>query len=415
MKSDEEKVIRDPIHGDISLTYSDIKLIDTFPIQRLRNIAQLGTVQWVFPGAKSSRFEHTIGVSHIAKKIARNMLEPDEYRDQRDLLSAAAIFHDAGHAPFSHTLEEFHIPLDHEKRSAALAREFVDKCQVTFSGQEIEKILNGQSDYLSQIISGTIDADRLDYLQRDAFHTGVSYGVIDSRILSHLKLKENTLVIDEKVVIPAETVLFARYVMRGIVYDHKVARSIGAMISKAVEYAMGRSEENYTNRLSTDDILKCNDIQLLEKLKNYTHSKNLIERLESRDILKLAGISFKKELKEHQLLDEFAQMQNETRQEYEDSISSNLNLEPYEIIIDKPNLTRYTVQEAKIPVYRGNKRLDELKNVSKLATPINDQHEMLWGIRLFAPEKYLNDARAMFKKVTNLSLDPPIKISRKSR
>ncbi len=210
------KIIRDTIHGDIFFSDSDISLLDTLPIQRLRNVSQLGTVSWVFPGASHTRFEHTIGVVHLAKRILRSLIDIEKYRELVDILSAAAIFHDAGHPPFSHSIEEFGILTKrrHEERSMELAKETIESLGNTdLSASDVVKILGKKMAYLSDIIAGTLDADRLDYLNRDAHHTGVSYGVIDSRIVSLFAIVKDRLAIDERAVIPGETVLFARYVM----------------------------------------------------------------------------------------------------------------------------------------------------------------------------------------------------------
>jgi hypothetical protein len=218
------KIVRDPIHGDIPLSDSDVALIDTPQIQRLRRVAQLGAIQWVFPGASHSRFEHTFGVVYLSKRMARSVMGLGEYHEIRDLLSAAAIFHDAGHPPFSHNLEEFDVLAGkkHETRSVEIAKEVIEGLRdLGFSASDVVGLLKRRRGCLSDIISGTIDADRLDYLNRDAYHTGVSYGVIDSRILSLFRVVDDHLTIDERAVVPAETVLFARYVMRAIVYDHK--------------------------------------------------------------------------------------------------------------------------------------------------------------------------------------------------
>lgn len=343
------KIVRDPIHGDIFLSRSDVALIDTPQIQRLRHVAQLGAIQWVFPGASHSRFEHTLGVLYLSKRIARSVMGIREYREVEILLSAAAILHDAGHPPFSHNLEEFNVitKRKHETRSFEIAREVVEGLEsLSFSASDVVNLLRRKAGYLSEIISGTIDADRLDYLNRDAYHTGVSYGVIDSRIFSLFTAVNDRLAIDERAVVPAETVLFARYVMRAIVYDHKTARSIGGMIAKAVEYALGRDDVN-KDRMEEEKIARITDNDLLRHLEKYNFSKELVEKIEKRDILKLAGMARREDIKE---IKEALEMTTEQKHAYEATIAEKLKIKPYEILIDKPNVDRYFVQESTILV-----------------------------------------------------------------
>jgi HD superfamily phosphohydrolase len=402
------KIIRDTIHGDIFLSDNNVTLIDTLPIQRLRNVAQLGTVEWVFPGATHSRFEHTIGVVHLAKRILRSLVEIKKYREVVDILSAAAVFHDAGHPPFSHSIEEFGIltKKKHEERSIEIAKKTIESSKnMDLSASDVAKVLEKNMGYLSDIIAGTLDADRLDYLNRDAHHTGVSYGVIDSRIISLFTVVEDRLAIDERAVTPAETVLFARYVMRAIVYDHKTARSTAGMIAKAVEYAIGRDDIN-DDVLDEEEIARMRDLELLLRLKDYKFSKELVEKIEVRNTLKLAGVALRERIER---IREAFEMTPEQRHEYENTLADKLGIEPYEILIDKPNIDRYFIPESSIPVSSGDKIVGKLRDlhISKLADPISRQHEYLWAIRLYAPEKLKGKARIKFNKLTGIELGKP--------
>lgn len=151
MNPDEMKVVKDPVHGDVFLSHSDCRLIDTPEIQRLRRITQLGTVQWVYPGGTHTRFEHSIGTLSLALKVARNVLferdELEELRSIRNELSAAAIFHDSGHLPFSHCLEEAGLVSDHKERGAKIAECVIESLprSIELSGKEVSRIILGQS------------------------------------------------------------------------------------------------------------------------------------------------------------------------------------------------------------------------------------------------------------------------------
>lgn len=411
MRPDEMKMIRDPLYGDIFVSYNDVRLIDTKVIQRLKGVSQLGTLQWVYPGATHTRFEHSIGVLHLSTTIARTLLPKDEYDGIRDLLSAAALFHDAGHVPFSHVLEEYELPLKrHEERSIELARKTIEgMTDMEISGRAVGDIIAENKDYLSDLISGTLDADRLDYLRRDALHTGVTYGMVDTRIFSLFRLWNNRLAIDERAIIPGETVLFSRYVMRAVVYDHKVSRSIGGMLAKAVEYAMEEGDDN-KYPISEEELRRLKDVDLFSRLRQCGGTpKEIVERLERRDILKLAGESDMKQLIDDKTLGKAMDMTKEQRLAWENELAKELNLKPFEVIIDKPRIDKYFIKEGEIPVFSRGRSSKTLLDSSDLATQINEAHKSQWAIRLYVPEHYIEKARMLFERKTKIKLYPPIK------
>ncbi|NIO36225.1 HD domain-containing protein [Candidatus Bathyarchaeota archaeon] len=411
MKPDEMKMIRDPLYGDIFVSCSDVRLIDTDAIQRLKGVSQLGTLQWVYPGAAHTRFEHSIGVLYLSTTIARQLLPRDEYDGIRDLLSAAALFHDSGHAPFSHALEEFELPIEqHEERSIKLVRKTIESMNdMEISGREVGDIIAGKKDYLSNIVAGTLDADRLDYLRRDALHTGVTYGIIDTRILSLFKLWNDQLAIDERAIIPGETVLFARYVMRAVVYDHKVSRSVGGMLIKAIECALEADNDN-GNPISRKELVSLKDVDLLSRLKQCGEkSKKIVEKIERRDILKLAGQSNMTQLVDDGAFGRATDMNKQQRLAWETELAHELNLEPFEVIIDKPRIDRYFIKEGEIPIFSRGRSNESLLDRSELATKINDAHRSLWALRLYVPEQQRSRSRMLFEKIAKIKLYPPLK------
>lgn len=422
------KLVKDAVHGDIFLSYSDCRLIDTPEIQRLRRVSQLGTVQWAYPGAVHTRFAHSLGTSFLSLKILRNVLlergEIVKLKAERNELSAAAIFHDSGHLPFSHCLEEAtHIKLDdHARRSAEIAKRVIDReaasdHNISLSGEEISRIILGErEDYISDIIAGTLDADRLDYLLRDQLHTGVAYGGIDLRAVSLFRKRLNRLVIDERGIVPAETVLHSRYVLRAIMYDHKITRLIQAMILRAFEYATGRDDINKESTMSYEKIMDWGDHKFLLKLKKYKYSDQIVKRIFTRSLPKLAGLGLTKCLKNQGRQGEIERVTTKKRWNWENKIVANLNkrgakVKPYEILIDIGQKDRYAIKEAQIPVYRGEENRGTLEKVSDIARNITAQYLNLWGLRLYAPEKVLEQARKEFAVVTDgIALKKPSKV-----
>ncbi|RLE97661.1 MAG: HD domain-containing protein, partial [Thermoprotei archaeon] len=192
-----KRILRDPVHGNIELDDLDLAIIDSEPFQRLRGIKQLGLVHLVFPGATHTRFEHSIGVKHLAEEIFRVVNSKEGIFSEEDLiyLKAAALLHDIAHPPFSHLLEEVvkEYDIDHEKLARKIIEDSELKAILSDYGISIKNvcdIVKGLSPPLSQIIKSDLDADRLDYLQRDAYYCGVAYGVIDSRILREFVVHE---------------------------------------------------------------------------------------------------------------------------------------------------------------------------------------------------------------------------------
>lgn len=183
-----EKFVRDPIYGFIGLTKKEVELLGIPVIQRLRRIKQLGNTHLVYPSAFHTRFEHILGVLHIATRMAQKLNLSD---DEIEIIRYAALLHDIGHGPLSHNFEAVLETINNKK----ITHEAIT-LKIIGSDHHVEKILgNKKEDVLSlfsesnqtvnqEIISGNIDADRLDYLRRDSYHIGVAYGNFDlERIL----------------------------------------------------------------------------------------------------------------------------------------------------------------------------------------------------------------------------------------
>lgn len=244
-----ETYFRDPVHNLITFTPADeedalfLDLIDTPEFQRLRRIRQLGLAELVFQGAEHSRFTHSIGVLHVARRIMDQLgrTRPLSRRD-RLTIACAALLHDIGHAPFSHVAEAIFGAL-HETWSARIIlgpKTRVHDVLRRFSRDlpdEIARCLQYRAPekFYSQIVSSQLDADRLDYLLRDSLMTGVKYGIFDlERIILGLEVarvhQRNELVVNSKGFFAVEEYLQARYHMYRQVYYHKTVCATGAML-----------------------------------------------------------------------------------------------------------------------------------------------------------------------------------------
>jgi uncharacterized protein len=225
----KKKIINDPVFGFINLQSEIIfDLIEHPFMQRLRRIKQLGFSHLVFPGANHTRFEHVLGTSHLMRQaISVLRLKGHEITDEEaDAVTAAILLHDIGHAPFSHVLENTMVEIPHEELSLLL----MNKLNREFNGRlsmAIDIFRNKyKKHFLHQLVASQLDMDRLDYLSRDSFFTGVAEGVVGiDRIIKMLNVWNDQLVVDIKGIYSIEKFLIARRLMYWQVYLHKTVVS----------------------------------------------------------------------------------------------------------------------------------------------------------------------------------------------
>jgi HD superfamily phosphohydrolase len=220
------KIINDPVYGFLRFPEPELMHIINHPwFQRLRNIKQMGLAYLVYPGAMHSRFHHSLGACHLMGKALDELRAKDVAISKEEALAAriAILLHDIGHAPFSHSLE--HILANntsHEKISHIIMQRLNEE-----TGGMLDMAIqifdsSFQKKYLHQLVSSQLDVDRMDYLNRDSFYTGVSEGVIGyDRILQMLTVRNNELMVEEKGVHSVEKFIIARRLMYWQVYLHK--------------------------------------------------------------------------------------------------------------------------------------------------------------------------------------------------
>jgi HD superfamily phosphohydrolase len=237
LKRNPMKFIKDPVHGYVEVEGPLLPVLDSPPVQRLRHVKQLGFSCLVYPGANHTRFEHSLGTMHLATILARHLLL--DTADVR-LIAAAGLLHDIGHGPFSHTSEAFlsefaghdHHRVDHLLAEPALASALAG---ADLDPAAIAALIRGEHP-LADLIHGDLDADRMDYLQRDAHYTGAPYGTVDAErlIQSSLLSEGGGLGIDESGIAAAESLLIARTLMRSAVYFHHTSRIATSMLNLAL-------------------------------------------------------------------------------------------------------------------------------------------------------------------------------------
>jgi len=267
--------IIDPIHNFVRVYDSELKIIDTPIFQRLRRIRQLSGAHLIYPGAQHTRFEHSLGVMHIASMAGQALAEKGVVSfDDIQNLRLAGLLHDIGHGPFSHLFEE----IFEEKRKIShedLGRDIILKTEIGdiiskngFDKKLITKLAFGDSkfQFMNEIISGALSADIMDYLLRDGYFTGAEHAKIDHHRLTYsLNVYKNKLALDKSSLVNFETMMISRFQMFKAVYFHKTVRAGEVMLLEAMDLAEG---ELGLSSMNLDEYLKLSDDVILAKLLN---------------------------------------------------------------------------------------------------------------------------------------------------
>ena len=266
--------IIDPIHDFVRVNSNELKIIDTPIFQRLRRIRQLSGAHLIYPGAQHTRFEHSLGVMHIASMAGHALNEKGIVSsDNIQNLRFAGLLHDIGHGPFSHLFEEL---LQKRKMSHEdMGRDIILKTQIGdlisangFDKKFITELAFGDSkfQFMNEIISGALSADIMDYLLRDGYFTGAEHAKIDhNRLTYSLDVYKNKLALEKSALVNFETMMISRYQMFKAVYFHKTVRAGEVMLLESMYLA---EEELGLSSISLDEYLKLTDEVILSKLLN---------------------------------------------------------------------------------------------------------------------------------------------------
>ncbi|MEM2926809.1 MAG: HD domain-containing protein [Candidatus Bathyarchaeia archaeon] len=375
--------IKDPIYGYIHITEQERDLIDTRPIQRLRRIKQLCGVEYVYPAANHTRFEHSLGVMYLAGVLAENL---EELASEMEKLRIAALLHDVGHGPFSHLFENLLMRrkgLNHEDMTFRIITE-TDLADLLrrqgYDPKEIGAIAVGrlkdlENPILGQIVHGTIDVDKLDFIVRDSYHTGAGYGFVDIfRLIYTMDFMDGKLAVDATALSTLESFLLARLESFRTIYYHRAARAAQIMILDALQKA-----ETALGILEFDDLdgyLALDDYSLWGMLVRCEASKPIMKALEERKLLKAAydRTFFAEDTVLVSLL-----LNERVRQRVEAEIAERVGIPPEEVFIDVPSLpsvpyhTVLGLEPMEIPIFKKTKdgnivpqRLAELSKIGEV-------------------------------------------------
>jgi hypothetical protein len=397
-RKNKKKLVNDPVYGFIAIPDDLIFDIIQHPyFQRLRRISQLGLTNLVYPGALHTRFHHALGAMHlmtIAIATIRRKGHEITPEEERGVL-IAILLHDIGHGPFSHTLEyDIVNKVSHEDISSF----FIERISIAFDGKLDLALLifknNYHKKFLYQLVSSQLDMDRLDYLNRDSFYTGVSEGKIGSdRIIEMLNVHEGNLVLEEKGIYSIEKFIVARRLMYWQVYLHKTVTASELMLIKIMQRAKELSTQNVElfaspafqfflkNAITKDDFQKnpevleqfaqMDDYDILGAVKVWqNHSDKILsflcKRLINRELFKI-------ELSKEPFSEERIQLERETVKAKYDLNDEELS---YFVYSEKRSNNAYNKKYQKINILMKNGEIIDISqasdnlNISALSQPV---------------------------------------------
>lgn len=425
-KLQEEKVFKDPVHRYVHVRDQVIwDLIGTKEFQRLRRIKQLGTTFLTFHGAEHSRFNHSLGVYEIIRRIVDDVFDdrPKWSEEDRLLALCAGLLHDLGHGPFSHSFEKV-FDLDHEHYTQATilgeteVNAVLRRVEQDFP-KKVAEVIAKTSDkkIVISLISSQIDADRMDYLQRDAYFTGVSYGHFDmERILRVMRPHEEQVVIKQTGMHAVEDYIMSRYQMYWQVYFHPVTRSAEVILTKILHRAKELYENGYSfrqepthfislfeNTLTLEDYLKLDEAVILYYFQMWEAEedeilRDLCRRFVNRNLFKYVEFDPAKEYKklaELSVLFEKAGL----APDYYLVVDSSSDL-PYDFY-------RPGEEEERLPIHllMKNGEIRELSRESEIVDAISGKRRT--DHKLYYPEDFLMDdsTKKTIKKQIRTLLD----------
>lgn len=414
--------IRDPIHGYIVITDVERDLIDTRPVQRLREIKQLAGAHLTYPGGEHSRFSHSLGVMRLAGVLANRFVQLG-YLSQDDLQKAriAGLLHDVGHGPFSHMYEEILDKYRHMTHED-VAQWLIKKSELQdvlkkhgYSPDELSKLSVGclektKKPFLNQIIASQFDVDIMDYLVRDSYFTGVEYGKVDIyRLIDSIDIIDNkSLGVDMAASYALEAFIIARYEMFKAVYFHRSVRAAEVMLIRAMDYA--NEKLSLTAFKTPEDYLQLNDASVMlgllslkdAKEKPLKFSYKIAKMLDNRQLFKCAY-----EMIIHRRDEFFTSIlsREEIRRQIAQEMSDKTGVDIDFIYIDVPTVPSvpyYPMQKrlADIPVFqnlsRGSKSVQRLSEVSPLVETLMGYMDV---IRVYTAAPYRKKIREAAEQV----------------
>lgn len=413
--------IRDPVHGDIDLTADEVAVIDTPEMQRLRGIKQLGTAYLVYPGCMHTRFDHSLGTVAAAQRIIdclrrkKVRIQPQDAR----LIRLAALVHDVTHIPFGHTFEDERKVFPRHDSGERL-RHFLGNGQLGKAlarlgvQDDLIELLSRPDDWRGQIVSGTLDADFLDYLRRDSYFSGLSQRY-DDRVYTYFCVEDDQLAVDltknglERHDARSEIVhLFrVRYFLTERVYFHHTKVTAGAMVSKALELATDQG-------VSEIDLYTLSDEGLFRFLQSMGDRAitQLVQGVKTRSLLKRAYLISYDSISPHEQARLIGTYHEDAsaRRSLEQAIAEEVGISATEVIVYAPAKTALKEAAILARLPGGARKLNDEARPYLDLEALSQQYARLWKFWVFAPrdsvEKVAAAAERLLGLPNELKVDP---------
>jgi HD superfamily phosphohydrolase len=414
---DYTEPIRDPLWKNIYVSKGMKKLISLAPFQKLGRIKQLGPAFHVYPGAVHTRLNHSLGVFHLARKLLLSLLEKEESSDSlRGELAfvstegvksflTAALFHDLGHFPFAHSLKELPLKsheaigaegLTSEPIASTIRNEL--RCDPARVAAIIDEEIDPEGDeevvFFRRLLSGVLDPDKLDYLNRDAYFCGVPYGIQDTEYVFHkiLPHREWGISLERDGLTAVENILFSKYLMYSNVYWHRVVRIATAMIKRPLNMAM---EEG---KLNPADLYWLDDEEFFGRFSaDRFRPYRLIGDVSSRRLYKTVYEAPYNEELHGKFLPLPSRLAESER--IASALSNRLgrSVKPWEVIIDIPEPISFEID---LPIVDRGETLPFAQSGSVFSKPVVEGFtNSMRMLRIFAPESRAGDIRGVIEEL----------------
>ncbi len=406
--------IKDPVHGYVYITDAEKRLIDSYPFQRLHRLRQLAGSEFVYSGANHTRFEHSIGVMYLAGKLTENQnVSQHLSAEEIQIVRMASLLHDIGHGPFSHVFEHLLVKFLN-KTHEDMTQWIIEKSELRdiindlgYDADDVAKLAVGklriqEKAFIDQIIQSAVDVDKLDFVVRDSFHTGAEYGYVDVfRLIHMLDILGENLAVDVGALSALESFVLARLESFRSIYFHRVGRAAQIMLAAAMEKA--KEELGLVEFESPEDYLALNDYTVWTKMKACKESREIMDNLEKRRLLKCA---YDRTFYAREKMVPSLFSVEEIRDQMRNKIASEAKVEPQSIVIDVPTVPSVPyhhsdlLEPMEIPVFQKTRTGEKLPlRLSDISSVFDVLKGFINILRVYTDQKNVDKVSVASAKV----------------